>query len=154
MLFIHTLVPDIRRHAALFQAEAPVPGYAQTIGTALRILADQAATYDAVCDLCISQTRFFEPLIRQPAIGEDDAFVLLEDALLFIREKTLRTATSRTTREERDLVAWVEAGDVWTPADGTLFSRNFFYIIPLAVLETIVEQMGPVARFRSVAPNA
>ncbi|GFM36603.1 hypothetical protein [Desulfovibrio psychrotolerans] len=109
--------------------------------TALSALAGHAPVYDLLCTRKSPFFSHFSGTVVHPALNEDDIFSLLEDSLIFIREKTLRTSLLHATPFESKLLEWMECSGHWSPGDGTLFSTSFYFDIPLQIVREIMSQM-------------
>lgn len=109
--------------------------------TALSALADQAPAYDLLCNRNTPFFSHFSGTITHAALNDEDIFSLLEDSLIFIREKTLRTPPLHAAPRESELLEWMERSGHWSPGDGTLFSTSFYFDIPLQIVREIMSQM-------------
>lgn len=94
--------------------------------------------------LCHSQKYFiqhFHTILCKKHVTEDDIFCLLEDLLILVREKTLRTGIPQANKAEHSALALVFEGKNWSKDDGTLFSETFFYKIPLTLIHAISDEL-------------
>jgi len=133
---IHSLLQQLRSYPFLHQKEN-----AERCAMLLETIAEQHAVYS---QLCYSQKYFiqhFQEIISKTSIGEDDIFSLLEDLLILVREKTLRTGTPQANDAELAGLAHVFTSKNWTKDDGTLFSETFFYKIPLSLIHAISDDL-------------
>lgn len=141
MPYLHPIRSHLSRHAETFAAHGDTDIIASRIASALHTLEAQVAAYEAICHLSKPQMHNLAILIRHHRIAEDDTLLLLEDALLIIREKTLRTHPATVTDAEQDLMHWVMTGQLWHPEDGLQFSRRFFHVLPNCIMRDIMGQM-------------
>ncbi len=129
---IHSLMQQLRSYPFLRQKEN-----AERCVMLLETISDQHAVYS---QLCHSQKYFlqhFQATLEKETIEEDDVFSLLEDLLILVREKTLRTGTPQANDAELAALAHVLEGINWSKDDGTLFSETFFYKVPLSLIHEI-----------------
>ncbi len=114
---------------------------AHMLRTALSALADHTPAYDLLCSRNSPFFSHFSGTITRVTLNDEDIFGLLEDSLIFIREKTLRTSPLHAVPHESELLEWMERSGHWSPGDGTLFSTSFYFDIPLQIVREIMSQM-------------
>lgn len=142
MDLLSNLRPHIQGHALRLRDRTISGTHTERLRHALEILACHAPTYDLLCDRNNRFTEHFTSLITQDSISENDELALLEDALIFIREKTLRTSRLKASFLENELLDWVEAGTMWHPNDGSLFSSLYYYDLPISIAKNIMRHVG------------
>ncbi len=139
-----SLLPHLSRHASFTSPDNAMTSHVPHFLTALAILSRKAPEYDF---FCTRSTLFFEHFcqcIPRDHLTVDDTFSLLEDMLIFIREKTLRAPCRHTCEQEKALLFWTESGQEWNPTDGSLFSHYYFYEIPLIIVKGVLAQLEDV----------
>lgn len=133
---IHSLMQQLRSYPFLHQKEN-----AEICAMLLETIAEQHAIYSQLCHSQKYFVRHFQVIVSKEKIEEDEVFSLLEDLLILVREKTLRTGTQQANAAELAALAHVFTGKNWTKDDGTLFSETFFYKIPLSLIHTISDDL-------------
>lgn len=133
---IHSLMQQLRSYPFLRQKEN-----AERCAILLETIDEQHAVYS---QLCHSQKHFiqhFQAMLGKQQIEEDDVFSLLEDLLILVREKTLRTGTPQANDAELAALTHVFSSKNWNKDDGTLFSETFFYKVPLTLIHAISDDL-------------
>ncbi|MCT4625994.1 hypothetical protein [Halodesulfovibrio sp.] len=133
---IHSLMQQLRSYPFLHQKEN-----AERCVRLLETIDEQYAIYS---QLCHSQSHFihhFQDILHKHRIEEDDIFCLLEDLLILVREKTLRTGIPQANKAELAALTLVFDGKDWSKDDGTLFSETFFYKVPLSLIHAISDEL-------------
>ncbi|MEZ0576251.1 hypothetical protein [Halodesulfovibrio aestuarii] len=133
---IHSLMQHLRSYPFLEQKEN-----AEKCAILLKTIEEQHAVYSQLCHSQKYFTQHFELLLSKQKIEEDDIFCLLEDLLILVREKTLRTGISQANDAEVAALEHVFTGKSWSKDDGTLFSETFFYKIPLSLIHAISNEL-------------
>ena len=129
---IHSLMQQLRSYPFLRQKEN-----AERCAMLLETIDEQHAVYSQLCHSQQYFVQHFQAILQKEEIEEDDVFSLLEDLLILVREKTLRTGTPHANDAELAALAHVLTGTNWTRDDGTLFSETFFYKVPLSLIHAI-----------------
>lgn len=133
---IHSLLQQLRSYPFLHQKEN-----AKRCAILLKTIDEQHAVYS---QLCYSQDYFiqhFQKILSKNKIEEDEIFSLLEDLLILVREKTLRTGIVQANDAEITALSFVHTSKDWAKDDGTLFSEAFFYKIPLTLIHAISDDL-------------
>jgi len=95
---------------------------------------------------CTMQTPFhthFAYVTTQTTFTTEDAFMLLEDILIFVREVSLRTG-AHILPAEKYILNWAEQEAEWHAGDGTIFSEFYYILIPVRVLHDLTTFATPL----------
>lgn len=124
----------------------------------LRALASQAELYDEqIVTMREFIPHFEEELLQlrentpssRHAVGElpgvwDAAFALLEDIVVFMREKVLRTGFAEAMESERSTLRYFENCGHWKAGDGTLVSEAYYVTLPATILHEMLARLKGV----------
>ena len=129
---IQQLIAHLRSYPFLHEK-----GNADLCANILQTVIDQHSVYSQLCHHGHYYAAHFIMLLGKETIREDDVFSLLEDLLILVREKTLRTGIEKANCCEQQAIEHVVCGSLWTEHDGTLFSDAFFHKLPLSIIQSI-----------------
>ncbi len=139
----------------LRDATGEAGGLLSRCAAGLRGLAAQAELYDEqIVTAREFVPHFEEELLRlredapsaRHAMSElsgvwDAAFALLEDIVVFMREKVLRTGFAEATETERSVMRYFETCGHWKAGDGTLVSETYYVTLPATILHEMLARL-------------
>ncbi|SIO35859.1 hypothetical protein [Halodesulfovibrio marinisediminis] len=133
---IHSLLQQLRSYPFLRQKENT-----EKCAILLETIDEQHLIYSQLCHSEQYFIQHFQEILNKQTIEEDDIFPLLEDLLILVREKTLRTGATQANEAEIAALRHVHTGKNWKKDDGTLFAETFFYKIPLSLIRAISDDL-------------
>lgn len=117
----------------------------------LLTILEQHTVYTQLCHDQVLFLEHFNEIVTKDIIEEDDVFDLLEDLLIIVREKTLRTGLQQANEVERMALCKVSNETEWRKEDRTLFTEAFFFKAPLSIIKNLSEELTPTT-LRSIEP--
>ena len=127
-----SLIEQLRSYSFLHEKEN-----AEHCAVILETILAQHTAYSLLCSGQTQYLEHFASLLIKNTLTEDDIFLLLEDLLIFVREKTLRTGINKANKTEQNALELVFSGTQWQRQDRTLFTDAFFYRTPMQIIQSI-----------------
>ena len=110
----------------------------------LQTILEQHTVYTQLCHDQVLFLEHFSGIVKKDTIDEDDIFGLLEDLLIIIREKTLRTGLQQANDVERMALSKVSNGTEWKKEDRTIFTEAFFFKTPLSIIQSLSGELDTI----------
>ena len=129
---LQILITQLRSYPFLHEKEN-----AEFCANILETIWRQSEIYSLLCQTDHYYSAHFLTVLDKKRISEDDVFPLLEDSIMLVREKTLKSGIHRASFFEQKAIEYVLTGALWSETDGTLFSEAFFHQLPLSIIQSI-----------------